>query len=98
MLTIPQNPALLSMVHGKLDGLVGKDSGYIASLPAAVKRRIEGLKGIQAEHSKIENEFQLAILEVEKKVRCFLAGKHWLTLSVPPKVHPSVRASFGYHL
>jgi hypothetical protein len=56
------------MVQGKLDTLIGKPSGYIASLPPVVKRRIEGLKGIQQEHAKIENEFQLEILELEKKV------------------------------
>lgn len=65
----PQNPALLNMVQGRLNTLVGKPSGYIASLPPAVKRRIEGLKGIQQEHAKIENEFQLEILELEKMVR-----------------------------
>jgi nucleosome assembly protein 1-like 1 len=67
-LSLLQNPALLSMVQGKLNTLVGKPSGYIKSLPPAVKRRIEGLKGIQQEHAKIENEFQLEILELEKKV------------------------------
>ena len=35
-----------------------------------MKRRIDGLKGIQVEHSKIESEFQMAILELEKKVSC----------------------------
>jgi nucleosome assembly protein 1-like 1 len=35
-----------------------------------VKRRIDGLKGIQVEHSKIESEFQMAILDLEKKVCC----------------------------
>lgn len=35
-----------------------------------MKRRIDGLKGIQVEHSKIESEFQMAILDLEKKVGC----------------------------
>lgn len=69
VLTItPQNPALLAFAQSKLDGLVGKPSGYIESLPLAVRRRIDGLKGVQAKHSEIEGEFQLAILELEKKV------------------------------
>jgi nucleosome assembly protein 1-like 1 len=63
-----QNPALLALAQGKLAGLVGKPSGYINSLPTSVRRRIDGLKGIQAEHSKVESEFQLAILDLEKKV------------------------------
>ncbi|WVN90194.1 uncharacterized protein L203_105430 [Cryptococcus depauperatus CBS 7841] len=64
---LAQNPALLAFAQSKLDFLVGKPSGYIESLPANVRRRIDGLKGVQTEHSKIENEFQLAILELEKK-------------------------------
>lgn len=67
-----KNPALLALAQSKLGGLVGKPSGYIASLPAPVRRRIDGLKGIQAEHSKIESEFQMAILDLEKKVRSFI--------------------------
>jgi hypothetical protein len=69
-----QNPALLALAQGKLAGLVGKPSGYISSLPISVRRRIDGLKGIQAEHSKVESEFQLAILELEKKVCLVLKG------------------------
>ena len=37
------------------------------SLPAAVRSRISGLKGVQVEHAKIETEFQLEILALEKK-------------------------------
>lgn len=70
VLTTPQNPALLAFAQSKLDGLVGKPSGYIESLPPAVRRRIDGLKGVQAKHSEVEGEFQLAILELEKKVSC----------------------------
>lgn len=63
-----QNPALLAFAQAKLGDLVGASSGYIESLPAPVRRRIDGLKGVQVEHAKIENEFQLAILDLEKKV------------------------------
>jgi nucleosome assembly protein 1-like 1 len=64
---LASNPALLALAQHKLGALVGRPSGYIQSLPPAVRRRIDGLKGLQVEHSKIESEFQLAILEVEKK-------------------------------
>ncbi|KAJ9101128.1 hypothetical protein QFC21_003346 [Naganishia friedmannii] len=64
---LARNPALLSMVQSKLGGLVGRDSGYLEALPAPVKRRVQGLKGIQVEHSKIEKDFQLELLELEKK-------------------------------
>src|SRR5579871_1960628 len=62
-----QNPALVSMIQGKLGSLVGRSSGYIESLPAPVKKRITGLKGLQAEYSKLELKFQEEILELEKK-------------------------------
>ena len=62
-----QNPKLVSMIQGKLGSLVGRSSGYIESLPAPVRRRVAGLKGIQKEHTKIEREFQEEVLQLEKK-------------------------------
>ncbi|CAD6578077.1 MAG: hypothetical protein TREMPRED_002096 [Tremellales sp. Tagirdzhanova-0007] len=64
---LANNPALLALTQAKIQQLIGRSSGYLESLPAPVKRRIDGLKGIQVEHSKIESEFQMAILELEKK-------------------------------
>lgn len=55
------------MMQNKLQGLVGKSSGYVESLPEPVKKRVAGLKGVQKEHSKLEAEFQEAVLELEKK-------------------------------
>ncbi|KAK1760726.1 putative nucleosome assembly protein [Echria macrotheca] len=62
-----QNPQLVSLIQGRLGGLIGRSSGYIESLPADVKRRVAGLKGIQKEHSKLEAEFQEEVLQLEKK-------------------------------
>ncbi|KAK2765899.1 hypothetical protein FQN54_007414 [Arachnomyces sp. PD_36] len=62
-----QNPRLVSMIQGKLGTLVGRSSGYIESLPAPVRRRVAGLKGIQKEHSQLEAEFQEEVLQLEKK-------------------------------
>jgi nucleosome assembly protein 1-like 1 len=62
-----QNPQLVSMIQGKLGSLVGRSSGYVESLPAPVRRRVAGLKGVQKEHSKLEAEFQEEVLELEKK-------------------------------
>jgi nucleosome assembly protein 1-like 1 len=61
------NPALVSMMQAKLGTLVGRSSGYIESLPASVRRRVAGLKGIQKDHSKLEAEFQEEVLQLEKK-------------------------------
>ena len=55
------------MIQGKLGSLVGQSSGYIESLPAPVRRRVAGLKGVQKEHSKLEGEFQEEVLQLEKK-------------------------------
>ncbi|CAN6675003.1 nucleosome assembly protein [Trichomonascus vanleenenianus] len=66
-LGLANNPALLSMIQGKLGTLIGRPSGYIESLPVAVKNRITGLKGVQAEQAKLEAQFQEELLELEKK-------------------------------
>jgi nucleosome assembly protein 1-like 1 len=62
-----QNPALVSMIQGKLGTLVGRSSGYVENLPAPIRRRVAGLKGIQKEHAKLEAEFQEEVLSLEKK-------------------------------
>jgi len=65
--SLAQNPAVLSMIQGKLNNLVGKSSGYIESLPASVRRRLLGVQGLQVDHQRLENEFQAEILALEKK-------------------------------
>lgn len=61
------NPALLSMIEGRLSTLVGASSGYIESLPQNVKDRISALKAVQAQHAELESAFQMELLELEKK-------------------------------
>lgn len=55
------------MIQGKLGSLVGRSSGYVESLPAPVRKRVAGLKGVQKEHAKLEGDFQEEVLELEKK-------------------------------
>ena len=55
------------MMQNKLQGLVGRSSGYVESLPAPVRRRVAGLKGVQKEHAKLEAEFQEEVLALEKR-------------------------------
>ncbi|EED18421.1 nucleosome assembly protein Nap1, putative [Talaromyces stipitatus ATCC 10500] len=62
-----KNPALVSMIQGRLGSLIGRSSGYIESLPLPVRRRVAGLKGIQKDHAKLEAEFQEEVLQLEKK-------------------------------
>lgn len=54
-------------MQDKLNNLVGRSSGYIENLPDHIRRRVEGLKGIQVKHTEIEADFQKEILELEKK-------------------------------
>ncbi|KAG6040560.1 hypothetical protein E4U41_000135 [Claviceps citrina] len=62
-----QNPKLVQMIQGRLGSLIGRSSGYIESLPPSVRRRVAGLRAVQQEHSKLEDEFQKEVLELEKK-------------------------------
>jgi nucleosome assembly protein 1-like 1 len=62
-----QNPALVQAMQAKLGSLLGKSSGYIESLPPAVRKRVTGLKGVQKDHAKLEAQFQEEVLELEKK-------------------------------
>lgn len=64
---LANNPALLSMIQGKLGTLVGKQSGYIDLLPKAVKQRVMGLKAVQQKQMALEAQFQKELLELEKK-------------------------------
>lgn len=61
--------AMLGLVQGKLAGLVGRSSGYVESLPVEVKRSVEALKGVQAKHNELQNQYKRECLELEKKVR-----------------------------
>jgi nucleosome assembly protein 1-like 1 len=62
-----QNPQIVQMIQGRLGSLVGRSSGYVESLPAPVRRRVAGLKGVQKEHTKLEAEMQQEVLALEKK-------------------------------
>ncbi|GMG31696.1 unnamed protein product [Ambrosiozyma monospora] len=61
------NPALMSLIEGKLNTLVGEPSNYIESLPQQVKNRIYGLKSLQTKQFELDAEFQIELLELEKK-------------------------------
>ncbi|KAJ7915085.1 hypothetical protein B0H13DRAFT_1457466, partial [Mycena leptocephala] len=59
--------AMLGMVHGKLAGLVGCSSGHTEALPMAVKRSVEGLKGVQVQLMEPQNQYKSECLELERK-------------------------------
>merc|ERR1711997_499823 len=62
-----KNPALFSALQGKLNSMVGMNSGYIASLPAPVKRRLKALKKVQLDATKIEAKFYEEVHKLECK-------------------------------
>jgi hypothetical protein len=64
---LANNPQLMSMLQGRLGGLVGAPSGYLQTLGPDVRRRVKGLKSLQHKHSALEVEFQKEILTLEKK-------------------------------
>lgn len=60
-----QNPSVLAALQDKLGSMVGVSSGYIQSLPKAVKRRLKALKKLQFEATKIEAEFYREVHKLE---------------------------------
>merc|ERR1719266_3204587 len=58
---------MFAALQGKLNSMVGMNSGYIASLPAPVKRRLKALKKIQLESTKIEAKFYEEVHKLECK-------------------------------
>merc|ERR1719234_1223783 len=57
----------MAALQGKLGAMVGQSSGYVASLPAVVRRRIKALKKLQMESTKIEAKFYEEIHTLECK-------------------------------
>ncbi|CAE6470643.1 unnamed protein product [Rhizoctonia solani] len=63
----PTAQAIYNLVSGRLAGLVGRSSGYVESLPPSVKRRVEGLKGVQDKQTELEAQLKREMFELEKK-------------------------------
>lgn len=61
------NPALMSLIQGRLGTLVGRSSGYIESLPQETRDRLAALKALRIDQQVFEGEFQRDLLELEKK-------------------------------
>ena len=74
---------MLGMVWGKVAGLISRSSGYIEGLPIDVKLSIEGVKGVQLNHTEFQNKYKRECLELEKKV-CTVYLILWFTFSLCP--------------
>lgn len=66
-ITTPGAAAMLNLVHGRLQGLIGKSSGYIENLPVEQKKSVEALKALQAKQVNLQNQYKRECLELEKK-------------------------------
>jgi len=62
-----QDPNMMLALQNKLGTMVGQSSGYVASLPAPVRRRIKALKKLQLEATKIEAKFYEEVHALECK-------------------------------
>ena len=60
--------AMLGMVQARLQGLMGRSSGYIESLPIGTKRKVEALKGVQVKWEELHLQFKMESIELERKV------------------------------
>lgn len=81
--------AMFGLVQGRLATLLGKSSGYIESLPAEVRRAVEGLKGVQVQYNELQQQYKRECWELEKKVRTdrhLLCVRSGLIVDVAPAV------------
>jgi len=62
-----QDPNMLAQMEKELANMSGKSSGYIESLPQAIKNRVNALKNIQLESMNIEAKFFEEAHELEMK-------------------------------
>jgi hypothetical protein len=54
-------------VQARLEGLVGKSSGLIETLPKPIQRRIKYLHTLQGEYDQREEEYEKELDELDKK-------------------------------
>lgn len=56
--------------------MVGRSSGYIESLPAAVQRRLEFVRGVEEERGELEEQYRAERRALEEKYEK-LYGESW---------------------
>eukprot|EP00049_Salpingoeca_infusionum_P013298 m.248100 g.248100 ORF g.248100 m.248100 type:complete len:416 (-) comp15407_c1_seq5:2253-3500(-) len=62
-----RDPQLLAAFTDHLNSLIGTSSGLMESLPKAVKKRVQALKGIQKQHLELELVFHEKVAQLEKE-------------------------------
>ncbi|RKP17033.1 NAP-domain-containing protein, partial [Rozella allomycis CSF55] len=64
---IANSPYAMNLLQQRLGELYGRSSGYLESLPLAVRKRLNALRNLQNKHKDVEYEFRLAVAELEKQ-------------------------------
>lgn len=63
------NPALVAAMQQGLMQMVGQSSGYIESLPAPVRTRIDYLEQLQEDYDKAQEQFEEEVKALEAKFK-----------------------------
>jgi hypothetical protein len=63
-------------LQARLDGLVGKPSGLIETLPKPIQRRIKYLQTLQGEYDEREQEYEKELDELDQKYEK-IYGEHF---------------------
>lgn len=71
------NPAILKALQAGLERMVGQSSGYIESLPAPVKTRIEYLDHLQNDYDELEQKFHEEVRALEEKYKKLYSKSHY---------------------
>jgi len=74
--SILKDPGVLASLQSKLNSMVGQSSGYVASLPSPVRRRIKALKKLQLEKIELETKFYEESRALERKYAQLYAHLH----------------------
>ncbi|KAL3131509.1 hypothetical protein ABBQ38_007814 [Trebouxia sp. C0009 RCD-2024] len=61
------NANLISAIQGQLEGLIGKSSGYIDSLPKALRNRISYLSELQDQHDELAEKLHEEQVALKRK-------------------------------
>jgi hypothetical protein len=79
-----------------LGQLVGKSSGYVESLPGAVKKRVSALHHLQKKHLDLEKEFEREVAALERKYQTLYAPLYTRVIFLYPCVRVSYWIACGY--
>ena len=82
-----KDPEALALMQSKLAGMVGTMSGYYATLPKVVKRRVKALKKLQVDALKIEARMAEEIHELECKYAALFEPLHLKRADIVNAVH-----------